>query len=230
MCGIAGYFGVRELDERAVTRCLELMQHRGPDHGGSVNFTSRTGRNAYLLATRLDIIDLRERSNQPLRVGSKWIAYNGELYNYLEVRNSLESRGRTFATTSDTEVLLTALDEDGTSALDDCEGMWAFAMYDEADGSMLLSRDRFGEKPLWLYRDGSGLYFGSEPAFVFELLGRKGEVLTRAELLEQAWGITADIDTRTVDTHVRRLREALGSYGEAIETVRGFGYRYRVAD
>ena len=176
MCGIAGYFGVRELDERVVTRCLELMQHRGPDHGGSVKFTNRAGRNAYLLATRLDIIDLRERSNQPLRVGSKWIAYNGELYNYLEVRNSLESRGRTFATTSDTEVLLTALDEDGASALDDCEGMWAFAMYDEADGSMLLSRDRFGEKPLWLYRDGGGLYFGSEPAFVFELLGRRLDV------------------------------------------------------
>src|SRR6185503_5862678 len=149
------------------------MQHRGPDHGDYVKFTNREGRNAYLLATRLDIIDLRERSNQPFRVGSKWIAYNAELYNYLEVRKSLESRGRTFTTTSDTEVLLTALDEDGASALDDCEGMWAFAMYDEADGSMLLSRDRFGEKPLYLYRDASGLYFGSEVKFIVALLGRR---------------------------------------------------------
>src|SRR5262249_40026021 len=133
VCGIAGYIGTRELDTGVVARCLELMQHRGPDHGGSVSFRNAAGRNAYLLATRLDIIDLRERSNQPMRVGSKTIAYNGELYNYVEVRERLRARGREFATTSDTEVILTALDDGGAAALDECEGMWAFAMYDETD-------------------------------------------------------------------------------------------------
>jgi asparagine synthase (glutamine-hydrolysing) len=176
VCGIAGYYGTRELDQRVIDRCLERMRHRGPDHQAAVSFDNGAGRNAYLLAARLDIIDLQERSNQPMRVGSKTIAYNGELYNYVEVREKLKARGRTFATTSDTEVMLTALDDLGPVALDDCEGMWAFALYDEDDGSLLLSRDRFGEKPLWLYRDDTGLYFGSEPSFVFELLGRRLDI------------------------------------------------------
>jgi asparagine synthase (glutamine-hydrolysing) len=175
MCGVAGYFGTHEIDRERIERCLTLMHHRGPDHGAFVEFRNDAGRNAYLLATRLDIIDLEERSNQPLRVGSKWIVYNGELYNYVEVKNDLVSRGRTFATESDTEVLLTALDERSTDALDDCEGMWAFAVYDESDGTLTLARDRFGEKPLYLYRDASGIYFGSEAKFVFELLGRSLE-------------------------------------------------------
>jgi asparagine synthase (glutamine-hydrolysing) len=175
MCGIAGYFGTSEIDRGRIESCLERMHHRGPDHGAFVEFRNDAGRNAYLLATRLDIIDLKERSNQPLRVGAKWIVYNGELYNYLEVRQGLLARGRTFATESDTEVLLTALDERGTDALDGCEGMWAFAVYDEGDGSLTLARDRFGEKPLYLYRDDTGLYFGSEAKFIFELLGRRLE-------------------------------------------------------
>jgi asparagine synthase (glutamine-hydrolysing) len=176
MCGIAGYFGVREIEQERIARCLELMQHRGPDHGGSVAFRNGAGRNAYLLATRLDIIDLSERSNQPLRVADKWIAYNGELYNYLEVRKTLEAFGRGFATESDTEVLLTAVDELGVDGLDGCEGMWAFAVYDQSQGTLLLSRDRFGEKPLCLYRDETGIYFGSEPKFIFELLGTRPKV------------------------------------------------------
>src|SRR5262249_45004761 len=84
----------------------------------------------------------------------------------------LERVGRTFRTASDTEVLLTALDEWGQGALDRCEGMWAFAVHDEADGSLTLCRDRFGEKPLYLYRENGALYFGSEAKFVVALLGR----------------------------------------------------------
>src|SRR6266536_5447762 len=110
MCGIAGYFGTNQLDRGRLERCLALMHQRGPDHGAYVAFRNDAGRNAYLLATRLDIIDLKERSNQPLRVGAKWIVYNGELYNYVEVKDALVSRGRKFATESDTEVLLSALD------------------------------------------------------------------------------------------------------------------------
>ena len=175
MCGIAGYVGTRELEREVIERCLARMHHRGPDAAGSATFRGVGGGNAYLLSTRLDIIDLQERSNQPFRVGSKTIAYNGELYNYVELRERLRASGRTFVTESDTEVMLTALDADGTSALDGCEGMWAFALVDEADGSVVLCRDRFGEKPLYIYRDQTGLYFGSEAKFVFELLGRRLE-------------------------------------------------------
>ncbi len=122
---------------------------------------------------RLSIIDLDARANQPLRSGSRWLTYNGELYNYLEVRERLVREGVDFATASDTEVLVTALDRHGWDALDGCEGMWAFATYDEADGTFALCRDRFGEKPLFIHRDGEGgVWFASEPKALFALLGR----------------------------------------------------------
>lgn len=176
MCGIAGYFGLRDIPETRIRACLNLMSRRGPDHAAFRRWTNDDGRKAVFLHSRLSIIDLDARSNQPLSVGSRSIILNGELYNYLEVRDALRLRGRTFQTTSDTEVLVAALAEFGNSALDRCEGMWAFGVYNEEDGSLTLSRDRFGEKPLYLYREGGDLYFGSEPKFIFALLGRRLEI------------------------------------------------------
>jgi asparagine synthase (glutamine-hydrolysing) len=129
-----------------------------------------------MLFTRLAIIDLDERANQPLNADNKWIIFNGEMYNYLERRAELSARGVSFRTESDTEVLLHAIHHQDWSVLDQCEGMWAFALYDERDGSFTLCRDRFGEKPLYIYRDASGLYFGSEVKFIVALMGRKLEV------------------------------------------------------
>lgn len=171
MCGIAGHVGSERLDPARVTRALPLMRHRGPDDFADRHWETPDG-HVTLLHTRLNIIDLDPRANQPFGVGSKWMAYNGELYNYLELRSMLAASGASFETTSDTEVLLAALERLGWGALDSCEGMWAFATYDEADGELALCRDRFGEKPLYLYRDLNGLYFGSEAKFVFALLGR----------------------------------------------------------
>src|SRR5258706_16182011 len=118
MCGIAGYVGPRELDPADCERCLGSIRHRGPDASGLRHFADGGGRRVSIFSTRLDIIDIDERPNQPFRVGSKWVAYNGELYNYVELRDELRRRGRTFATESDTEVLVTALDEWGLEALD----------------------------------------------------------------------------------------------------------------
>jgi asparagine synthase (glutamine-hydrolysing) len=174
MCGIAGYFGTNELDEGKILACLKLMGRRGPDSAAFKHWRNDAGNNVYLLFARLSIIDLDERANQPFQVGRKWIVYNGELYNYLELRNELASHR--FVTESDTEVLLSVLDRDGWRGLDRCEGMWAFAMYDENAGELLLSRDRFGEKPLYFYRDESGFYFGSEVKFITTLLGRRLDV------------------------------------------------------
>ncbi len=176
MCGIAGFYGSREIPEGRIQACLKLMGRRGPDHAAYGRWTTPAGGNVYLLHTRLNIIDLDPRSNQPFRVGSKWMVYNGELYNYLEVREELAACGHRFRTASDTEVLLRALDHYGWVALDRCEGMWAFVVYDEADGGLWLCRDRFGEKPLYLVRDESGLYFGSEVKFIATLLGRRLDV------------------------------------------------------
>jgi asparagine synthase (glutamine-hydrolysing) len=103
------------------------------------------------------------------------LIHNGEIYNYLELRPRASRQGA-LHTTSDTEVLLGLLAAEGVAALDACEGMWAFACYDERDGSLLLSRDRFAEKPLYLHRTPTGVYFGSEIKFVAALAGRSFEV------------------------------------------------------
>jgi asparagine synthase (glutamine-hydrolysing) len=173
MCGIAGYIGTRELGPDTVRGCLDLMHRRGPDAAGMHHWSNAPGRQVYFLHTRLQIIDLAARSDQPFHAGSTWLTYNGELYNYVELRDELREAGETFTTESDTEVLARALDRWGWCALDRGEGMWAFAAYDERDGSVMLARDRFGEKPLYLLRDETGVYFGSEVKFLAALAGRR---------------------------------------------------------
>jgi len=172
MCGIAGYFGPREIPESVADHCLAVMYRRGPDASGAYRFRTASGRNALLLNRRLAIIDLDPRANQPFRHEGKVISLNGEIYNYLELKDEMLKAGVGFATTSDTEVLIKLLHRDGWPGLDRAEGMWGFALFDEADETMLLSRDRFGEKPLYVLRaaDG-GLYFGSEVKFIAALAG-----------------------------------------------------------
>ena len=172
MCGIAGYVGSLKIPDERVTACLGLMRRRGPDHAAGCHWQPRDDRHVYLLHTRLTIIDFDERANQPFHHGSSWMVLNGELYNYLELREELSAEGERFATSSDTEVLLRVVERRGWLGLDRCEGMWAFAVYDEVADVLLLSRDRFGEKPLYLYRDETGLYFGSEVKFLVALRGR----------------------------------------------------------
>ena len=180
MCGIAGYVGPEPLDQARIDRALALMCRRGPDDRTHRRFTTPDGRTVELLHGRLSIIDLDPRSNQPFEAAGRWMAFNGELYNYLEVRERLERDGVAFRTNSDTEVLLEAIARGGWEALDRCEGMWGFAVYEEATGRLTLSRDRFGEKPLYLLGDGrGGLLFGSEPKFLFALLGRTPPVNER---------------------------------------------------
>jgi asparagine synthase (glutamine-hydrolysing) len=173
MCGIAGFIGTRRISDDAVRQCLGLMQRRGPDASGHQRFVGPAGREVLLVHTRLSIIDLDPRSNQPFNVALLWTAFNGELYNYIEIGERLRRDGVQLRTQSDTEVLLAAIDRYGWGVLDQAEGMWALAVFDGADGSLTLSRDRFGEKPLYLFRSNEGIYFGSEPKLIFALLGRR---------------------------------------------------------
>jgi len=172
MCGIAGYCGRNAIDDARVERCLALMGRRGPDATGVFRHRHPSGRQVCLLHSRLSIIDLDRRADQPMARGDGVLVFNGELYNYSQLRPGLERQGQTFATSGDSEVLLAALNVFGSDALDRFEGMWAFAWYDRARGELLLCRDRFGEKPLYLYRDDGGLYFGSEVKFLAALAGR----------------------------------------------------------
>jgi asparagine synthase (glutamine-hydrolysing) len=153
------------------------MHRRGPDASGSYCRQTANGRTALLLNTRLAIIDLDDRARQPYRYKDKVLTLHGEIYNYIELRDELAKAGLEFGTRSDTEVLIKLLHRDGWRGLDAAEGMWAFALFDETRELLLLSRDRFGEKPVYLLHDpDGGLYFGSEIKFISALAGRRLQV------------------------------------------------------
>lgn len=173
MCGIAGYQGRSPLARERIDACLALMGRRGPDHREAREWRSASGICTALLHSRLSIIDLDPRANQPMGFDGSWISLNGEIYNFLERRKELEAAGVAFKTRSDTEVLLASISRFGWEVLDKCEGMWAFALYDEASGWLTLSRDRFGEKPLYYLATGDGIYFASEIKFIAALLGER---------------------------------------------------------
>ena len=174
MCGIAGYFGHRTLDQKTVDQTLQLMKRRGPDSQDSRDIALPGDKNCVLLHSRLSIIDLGSHANQPFQYKDKILIFNGEIYNYIEVREKLIKKGHKFETQSDTEVLIHALDEWGKDALNIIEGMWAFALLDKATGKLLLSRDPFGEKPLFIYQPTPGeLYFASEVKALASLANKK---------------------------------------------------------
>lgn len=165
MCGIAGILSTEPHEGLAVA--LEAMiaaqRHRGPD--GEGRWTGRVGDFTVALGhVRLAILDLSEAGKQPMLLpdGSGLIIFNGEIYNYLELRAELEGQGVSFRTGSDTEVLLWALQKWGEAALSKLNGMWAFAWLDFRTRRLMLSRDRFGIKALYYFRDDRQVWFASE--------------------------------------------------------------------
>jgi asparagine synthase (glutamine-hydrolysing) len=138
------------------------MKRRGPDSQDAWRAPAEGGRAVCLLHSRLSIIDLDSRANQPFTLGNTTLVFNGEIYNYVELRERLLSRGVQMRTSSDTEVLLQCYRLYGEDCVQHFEGMWSFAIYDGDRRTLFLSRDRFGEKPLYLLRASHGLYFGSE--------------------------------------------------------------------
>ena len=175
MCGIAGAVTAAAISERRVGNTLKAMQSRGPDGSGSVEH--RLGdAHLTLLHTRLSIVDLDTRSDQPFRKHGFSLIYNGEIYNYPELRTELAASGARFETSGDTEVILEAYRRWGVDAFARFEGMWALALYDPGRAGVVLSRDRFGEKPLYLWRTEGGLFFASEVKALTALSGRPPEV------------------------------------------------------
>jgi asparagine synthase (glutamine-hydrolysing) len=162
MCGIAGIFALQGGPVPALERGLSVMshliRHRGPDGHGS--WAHRSGR-AGLVHRRLSIIDLSPAGAQPMTDGDgNWISYNGEIYNYLELRDEI---GRDqFRTNSDTEVILRAYRKWGRDCVKHLRGMFAFALWDEADQTLFCARDRFGIKPFYHARIGDLFLFASE--------------------------------------------------------------------
>ena len=172
MCGIAGAFGPVQLSLARLEQTLARMARRGPDAKG-VFQGSLAGWPLTLLHSRLSIIDLDARANQPFEMQNCQLIFNGEIYNYIELRDELIAAGRTFQTNSDTEVIIQAYLHYGPDCVDRFEGMWAFALADMGKGTLLISRDRFGEKPLFLTKLDGVLYFASEVKMLAAMSGRQ---------------------------------------------------------
>jgi asparagine synthase (glutamine-hydrolysing) len=161
VCGILGFSGQVYGDRLGVfKRALDTIKHRGPD--GQLVWQ---GQNILLGHRRLAIIDLADRALQPMIDSESGlvIVFNGEIYNYIELKEQLLAKGHRFRTTSDTEVLLKGYIEWGPDILNRCNGMWAFAIWDPHKKEIFMSRDRFGKKPFYYAMHQDGLMFASEP-------------------------------------------------------------------
>lgn len=170
MCGIAGALTEKPFDPDGVDRVLGQMQNRGPDGSGTYT-ASHHNRQLTLFHSRLAIVDPVPAANQPMARSDLTIVFNGEIYNHIELRRELIDLGHRFLTASDTEVILAAYQEWNTNAFARFEGMWALAIHDQSRGRLVLSRDRFGEKPLYLWETGSGFFFASEVKAIAAMTG-----------------------------------------------------------
>ena len=162
MCGIAGKIslGSKEVISQEIEVMNNAIHHRGPDDGGTyISPDKKVG----LGHRRLSIIDLSPLGHQPMRYLDRYeIVFNGEIYNFQEKRDLLEKEGYTFASHSDTEVILALYDKYGEQCLDHLRGMFAFAIYDEQKQTLFCARDRVGKKPFKYYLDGNVFMFASE--------------------------------------------------------------------
>ena len=176
MCGIAGFidFG-RRLDEEVLQRMVAALHHRGPDDSGAV-VTRSDSAIVGLGHARLSILDLSESGRQPMVFGDLQIVFNGEIYNFRELRAELEKLGHGFTTGTDTEVILHAFREWGIDCLQRFVGMFAFCLYDARAEKVYLVRDRAGVKPLFVYQGAGLLLFASELKAFHECAEFPGEV------------------------------------------------------
>src|SRR5688572_2479700 len=167
MCGIAGFVGSGN-EARLRSMCGTLV-HRGPDDEG---FYVRPG--VGLSMRRLSVIDLLTgRQPIPNETGDMWVVFNGEIYNYQELREDLVKRGHTLRTTSDTETIVHLYEDYGDDCVQHMRGMFAFALWDERRQRVLIARDRIGEKPLFYARNADGLLFGSEIKAILPAFGTR---------------------------------------------------------
>lgn len=175
MCGIAGYITKKKYlnfsFNQASINLKKLMKNRGPNQQGSFQFNTNQS-NINLFSSRLSIIDLDKRSNQPFKTQNLILIFNGEIYNYLEIKKFLIEKKFKFKTKSDTEVLLKSYEYWGEKCVNHFDGMWAFCIFDKKKNKIFTSRDNFGEKPFFYYYDGNNLIFGSEIKFINEILNK----------------------------------------------------------
>lgn len=224
MCGIAGLFAVgdRAVDVATARRMSRAIAHRGPDDDGLVAFRADAkgldaldasaadvaGAFCAFAHRRLAILDLSPAGHQPMASadGRLWITFNGEIYNFPELRRELEALGRAFRTRTDTEVLLAGYEAWGPAVVERLNGMFAFALLDArdpADPVLFLARDRFGQKPLYVAEAGGGVAFASELKALLEVPGVSREIDLAA--LDAYLALLWVPEPRTILRAVRKL-------------------------
>ncbi len=181
MCGFAGIarFDGNLVDSTLLERMTRIIAHRGPD-GERVKLLARG--QVGLGFRRLAILDLHPVGMQPMsnEDGSVWVVFNGEIYNHAELRQRLVARGHTFASRTDTEVLVHLWEEEGPELVHSLRGMFAFAIWDNRSRTLCLARDRMGIKPLFYAEDRHALRFGSELKVLLEDASVERELDPRA--------------------------------------------------
>lgn len=171
MCGFLGFLGpqAKDLESKILPECLRKIKYRGPDQSGTLFLKEH---NLWLGHNRLAIFDTGEASKQPLSKSRLHIIFNGELYNFLELKKELQDFGHFFTTLSDTEVALEAYRRWGGECFKRFNGFWALAIYDESEKTLILSRDRLGKKPLFLSGSKNTFIFASEMKTILPLLSK----------------------------------------------------------
>jgi asparagine synthase (glutamine-hydrolysing) len=204
MCGIAGVIG--SSDTGVVRRMTEVIRHRGPDDHGILAFERLPGiQEAVLGYQRLSIIDLSKAGNQPMcnEDGTLWTVFNGEIYNFADLRLELERAGHRFASHTDTEVVLHGYEEWGGRCVERFVGMFAYALLDTRRGELLLVRDRLGVKPLYYVGVNGTFAFASEIKALLEVPGVPREIDAVGLDLYLALGYVPS--PRTLFREVRKL-------------------------
>lgn len=203
MCGICG-IGLKDrnsLQKGGMEKMLECLAHRGPD--ASETFTSKD-HSVLLGHRRLSIIDLSDSANQPMTdlSGRYTVVFNGEIYNYLELREQLQRIGVRFRTQSDTEVLLQLYMQKKAAFLAELDGMFAFAIWDDQEKELFLARDRMGEKPLFYYYSDDCLLFASEIKAINAYLGKSNLNQDRLQVYLDRTGLKASEASFFEDIHL----------------------------
>jgi asparagine synthase (glutamine-hydrolysing) len=215
MCGIFGAVATRHKFEAGAfdrfTQLTDLVHYRGPNDSGylAINLESgpaqsRKAFDIFLGHRRLSILDLSPAGHQPMHDGKdRWIVFNGEIFNYVELRKELQSRGHRFTTASDTEVILHVYDEYGEDGFEKLNGMWAFALADIPRRRIILSRDRFSIKPLYLSAVEDRIYFASEIKQLLPLVA-SGQLNTEVMCTFLAQGLL-DHSSETFFQHIKQV-------------------------
>lgn len=214
MCGIFGAISFSENfnanDLAQFKKLTDLVSYRGPDASDYKGFSSKqksidnNNFNIFFGHRRLAIIDLSDEGVQPLFSDNCWIIFNGEIFNYIELREELKFGNCNFNTNTDTEVIIKIYKEFGEGGFDKLNGMWAFALYDVEKNKVILSRDRFSIKPLFFFRNKNKLFFASEIKQLLPLLDKRELELDRMKIfLNQG---LLDFDDQTLFSEIKRVK------------------------